>query len=76
MSAAEMARYTNYVQQGGTLILNTAYLRDFPQYAGTPQGAKRHEAPSGKGRVIGYGPDFQMAEVAPIIREDWRSVCP
>ena len=70
LSASEMARYTNYVHQGGTLVLNTAYLRDFPQYAGILQGAKRRETPSGKGRVIVYGPDFQVDEVAPIIREE------
>ena len=76
LSSAEKARYTNYVRQGGTLILNTAYLRDFPQYASIPQGAKRHETTSGKGRVIVYGPDFQVDEVAPIIREELARCLP
>jgi hypothetical protein len=76
LSAAEMARYTNYVHQGGTLILNAAYLRDFPQYASILQGAKRHETTSGKGRVIVYGPDFQVDEVAPIIREELARCLP
>ena len=76
LSAAEMARYTNYVHQGGTLILNTAYLRNFPQYAGILPGAKRHETTSGKGRVIAYGPDFQVDEVATIIREELARCLP
>jgi hypothetical protein len=41
-----------------------------------PQGAKRRETASGKGRVIVYGPAFQVDEVAPIIREGLAKCLP
>ena len=76
LSAAEVARYTNYVRQGGTLILNTAFLRDFPNYARFPKGATRHELTDGQGRVIVFGPDFQVAQLSPIIRENLAKCLP
>jgi hypothetical protein len=69
LSDSEAARYTNYVEQGGTLILNTAYLRHFPQYREIPIGGTPQEVTRGKGRVIVYGPDFQVSRLAPIIQE-------
>ncbi len=55
LSPAEAARYVAYVRQGGTLLLNTAFLRDFPSYARKRgQGVLK----DGKGRVLIYGPDF------------------
>ncbi len=69
LSAPEVARYTNYVHQGGTLILNTAYLRDFPQYGKLPKAGAREEVNCGQGHVIIYGPDYQLAQLAPIIEE-------
>jgi hypothetical protein len=69
LSVAEVARYTNYVHQGGTLILNTAFLGDFPSYARFPKVATRRELTAGRGRVIMYGPDFQVAQLPPIVRE-------
>lgn len=70
LSAEDVVRYTNYVCQGGTLILNTAYLRDFPQYPKPPEGALRHEVSDGKGRVIVFGRDFQVTSLEPILRDE------
>lgn len=69
LSPAEAARYTGYVRQGGTLVLNSAYLRDFPHYAKLPPAAIRHEMADGKGRVLVFGPDFDVRQLAPILRE-------
>lgn len=69
LSGDEVARYANYVQRGGTLILNSAYLPGFPQFEQMPTGALRHEERRGKGLVISYGPDFQVTQLTPIIQE-------
>ncbi len=69
LSPAETARYVNYVRQGGTLILNSALQRAFPDYAKLPAGATRHELVDGRGRVILFGPDFQVRGLEPILGE-------
>ncbi|MBM3882499.1 MAG: DUF4350 domain-containing protein [Verrucomicrobia bacterium] len=69
LSAEEAARYVNYVRQGGTLILNSAFLRDFPRYVKLPKGDNRHELVEGKGRVILFAPDYQVQQLAPILKE-------
>ena len=58
LSVAEVTRFTNYVHQGGTLFLNTAYLREFPEYAKLSAAGSRRNLTAGKGRVIVYGPDL------------------
>lgn len=76
LSAAEIARYTGYVRQGGTLILNTAYLGYFPEYAkGTPT-SNPSELTDGKGRVIVYGPDFQLERLGPILQGELARLLP
>lgn len=69
LSAEEAARYANYVRQGGTLVLNSAFLRDFPYYAKFPKGDNRHQLVDGKGRVILFAPDYQVQQLVPIIKE-------
>lgn len=69
LSAEEAARYANCVRQGGTLVLNSAFLRDFPYYAKFPKGDNRHELVDGKGRVILFAPDYQVQQLAPILEE-------
>jgi hypothetical protein len=69
LSAEEVARYTNYVRQGGTLVLNSAFLRDFPNYAKLPKGDNCHELVDGKGRVILFAPDYQVQQLVPIIKK-------
>lgn len=69
LSAAEKARYTAYVEQGGTLLLNTAYLDQFPEYKGTLNANSRYDKVVGKGKVIVYGGDFQVDKLGPILKE-------
>jgi hypothetical protein len=76
LSAAEVERFTHYVQKGGTLILNTAYLRDFPQYAKLSAGNAQRNLTDGKGRVIWYGPDFRVDQLPPILREQLTRCLP
>jgi len=76
LSAAEAARFTRYVQQGGTLILNSAYLRDFPKFSRTADQVTRREIRHGKGRATVYGPDFRVDEVSTMIQEQRRRHLP
>ena len=69
LSVAEVTRFTNYVHQGGTLLLNTAYLREFPEYAKLSAVGSRRNLTAGKGRVIVYGPDFQVDQLPALLRE-------
>ena len=75
-SADEVSRYTSYVQRGGTLILNRAYLPAFPDYARRSGDGSRQEIRSGKGRVIVYGPDFDTKPLAAIIGEQVEACLP
>ena len=69
LSATEKQRYVDYVKQGGTLLLNTAYLGQFPEYSGTLGGNGRYEKADGSGRVIVYGADYKIDKLAPVLRE-------
>lgn len=69
LSAAEKARYKAYVEQGGTLVLNTAYLEQFPEYKGTLNAAGRYDKTVGKGKVIVYGDAYKVDKLAPILKE-------
>ena len=68
LSSAEVERYKAYVKQGGTLVLNTAYLSQFPEYKGTLSN-NRYEKTDGNGKVIVYGPDYSVTQLDSIIRE-------
>ncbi|MBQ9859196.1 MAG: hypothetical protein IJO76_00770 [Clostridia bacterium] len=46
-------KYTNYVQNGGTLVLNSAYTKDFP-------ATYRNTGSIGKGKVIVYGDAYKV----------------
>lgn len=67
LTAAEKERYTAYAQQGGILLLNTAYLDQFPEYQGG--SGSRYEKTVGKGKVIVYGGDYQVDALLPILQE-------
>ncbi len=69
LSTEEVARFTNYVRQGGTLILNTAHLRHFRSYADFPREVTRLERAVEKGRVILFGPDYRVEQLETILRE-------
>ena len=68
LSNEEVARYKAYVKQGGTLVLNTAYLKQFPEYTGTLSN-NRYDVKDGAGKVIVYGPDYSTSKLDSIIRE-------
>jgi len=76
LSAPEVARYISYVHQGGTLLLNTSYLRNFPQFAPPPESNSRQDRPHGKGRVILFGPDFRTDPLASLLREQLARCLP
>jgi hypothetical protein len=70
-SAEECARFRAYADQGGTLILNSAYLPHFPEYKPErDSSAAREVISSGKGRVIVYGPDYSLAELGGILQDE------
>ena len=68
-SAADVAKYREYVRQGGTLILNTAYLNYFREYEQRPSSNISKYADSGKGQAIVYRDDFKTDNLDAIIRE-------
>lgn len=76
LSAAETARYVGYVQQGGTLILNRVYLREFPAYAERAGEGSSVEVVDGRGRVIVYGPDFRIEQLGSIVRSQVAKLLP
>ena len=57
----ERERYRAYVRQGGTLVLNTAYLADFPEFDKTGS--------YGKGTVIVYGSDYSTKGLGPVLSD-------
>lgn len=63
----EAERYRAYVEKGGTLILNTAYLPQFPDFGFDAVSAVK-EMTVGAGRVIVYGPVYDVAALDGIIR--------
>ncbi len=76
-SGEEKNRYVNYVKQGGTLVMNTAYLNYFTDYKnqyGVGTGVK--ELMDGSGRVIVYGPDYSLDALDGIIREQLARFVP
>ena len=76
LSAEEAARYVAYVQQGGTLLCNTAYLKFFENYAAAYTGGNRQDIPDGAGTVIVYGPDYCVDGLGDILREQLRKYIP
>lgn len=66
-SPEEIVRYENYAAQGGTLVLNSAYLDFFPEYK--REGQQRYEISDGKGKIIVYGSDYSTDSLDGIIRE-------
>ena len=60
----EIERYRNYVKGGGILVLNTAYLKYFPEWKRS--GGPVYEIAEG-GRVIVYGDDYDITCLPRII---------
>ncbi|MBQ8683457.1 MAG: hypothetical protein IJ518_02935 [Clostridia bacterium] len=76
LSKAEAARYVEYVNQGGTLICNTAYLQYFDSYKAAYKGGTRQDIKSGKGTVIVYGPDYSIDNLGTILQEQIKKYVP
>lgn len=75
-SSEEILRYTSYVAQGGTLVLNSAYLDFFPDYKQDFAGQQRYEIADGEGKVIVYGKDYSVNKLDAIIREQLENGMP
>ena len=60
----ERDRYKNYVSQGGILVLNSAYLSDFPEYY---REGTQYELKVGKGKVIVYGENYAISKLPDIV---------
>lgn len=67
LSDEEVARYTAYVEQGGTLVLNKAFLSFFPAYD-THSDADNYTVAVGEGRVMVYGPAYSVEALDDILR--------
>lgn len=64
----EQARYVDYVNNGGTLVLNVAYLADFEGTAIGSLTVGEHEV--GEGRVIVYGTeDYSVVDLPAILQQ-------
>ncbi len=75
-SGNEVNRYVNYVKNGGILIMNTAYLKQFPAYKGQYTGSGTKTITDGAGQVIVYGPDYDVTALDGIIREQLARFVP
>lgn len=75
LSSAEVSRYEAYVKQGGTLVLNTAYLNQFPEYKGKLVD-NRYDKTAGKGKVIVYGPNYSISCLDSILTELLKKYVP
>ena len=71
LSKSEAERYKSYAENGGTLILNTAYLKFFPEYKN-----KSGSIAVGDGTVIVYGPDYDISLLDAIIKEQLNRLLP
>ena len=76
LTSAEAKRYAAYVQQGGTLICNTAYLKYFDSYKAAYKGGTRQDIKDGKGTVIVYGPDYSVENLDSILHEQLKKYIP
>lgn len=76
LSKEEAERYVSYAEDGGALILNTAYLRFFPEYLQIYNGELRQDIAVGEGKVIIYGTDYSLSELDGIIKEQIAKLIP
>lgn len=68
LSSKEAELYKEYVNQGGILVLNTAYTKKFPEF--------KENTEYGKGRVIVYGPDYSVEGLDQILKELLNELSP
>jgi hypothetical protein len=65
LSAAEVKKYEDYVNQGGTLLLNTAYTKQFAKF--------QKSGKFGKGEAIVYGPDYSVEGLDTILKAQLKN---
>ena len=70
LSAEEVERFRAYVAQGGVLMLNSAYLPQFPEHAEAFRPNETTSVASGNGRFILYGPEYSVDGLDGILREE------
>lgn len=68
LSSKEADLYKEYVNQGGILVLNTAYTKKFPEF--------KESTEYGKGRVIVYGPDYSVEGLDVILKDLLKELAP
>ncbi len=66
-SSTEAKRIENYVKQGGTLVINSAYLNYFPVFKKT-SNENRYDIALGKGNAIVYGPNYDLSMLDSILK--------
>jgi len=66
LESDEVLRIQQYVEQGGTLLVNAAFLSQFPEEwrAGVDTTTV-----VGQGRVVTYGPDYDITALDALIRD-------
>jgi hypothetical protein len=64
LESDEVLRLQQYVEQGGMLFLNTAYRSQFPDDQDDDNTLE-----TGKGRVVTYGPDYDITALDALIRD-------
>jgi len=67
LSEQEKARYQAYVEQGGTLVVNTAYLSQFPDYKASYSGKGTQTLSVKDGSVIIYGEEYSVTDLKDIL---------
>ena len=76
LSSDQVTRFRQYVRQGGTLILNTAYLRYFPEIDRLANDTGPRSTAYSEGKVVVYGPDYQTDQLDNILRDQLRALLP
>lgn len=76
LSAEEVERFRAYVAQGGVLMLNSAYLPQFPEHAEAFRPGETCTVASGNGRYILYGPEYSVDRLDGILREETAARLP
>ena len=72
----EVEKFERYVKQGGTLLLNRAYLKYFPLFADMDENADIIEAPFGNGTVVIYGNNYEIDGIEVILSDRIKKLIP
>lgn len=70
----EAERYVKYVENGGVLLLNTAFQSQLDEFSQLPIGEYQYGTKGG--RVIVYGPDYDITSLPAIMEELMKEFFP